>query len=54
MSPSTLRDTIAELVRQGGPKEFIRDIWLENAGPDVPDQTITDFVEAVNSAFAAA
>jgi len=37
--------------RQGSPKDRIRDIWVADIGPDVPDRVVMDFVEAVNAAF---
>jgi len=51
MSASTMRDVITDIVRQGAPKDRIRDIWMADIGPDVSDQVVIDFVEAVNAAF---
>ena len=53
MSASTLRDVVAEMVRQGAPQDCLRDIWMADVGADVSDQTVVDFVEAVNTAFEA-
>jgi hypothetical protein len=51
MSRTTLRDTISKMIHQAAPISSIRDIWVADIGPDVPDETILDFVEAVDSAF---
>ena len=37
--------------RQGSPADLMRDIWVADIGPDVPDRVVMDFVEAVNAAF---
>jgi len=54
MSPSTLRDVMTEMVKQGAPTSAIRDVWMADVGPDVPDQVVIGFVEAVDAAFSAA
>ena len=51
MSASTMRAVITDIVRQGAPKRRIRDIWMADIGPDVSDQVVVNFVEAVNAAF---
>jgi hypothetical protein len=51
MSSSSMRDVITDMVRQGSPRDLIRDVWVADIGPDVPDQVVMDFVEAVSAAF---
>jgi hypothetical protein len=51
MPASGLRDVITSMIKEGSPKERIRDVWVADIGPDVPDQVVIDFVEAVNAAF---
>jgi hypothetical protein len=53
MTASELRGTLARLVQQGEPRHLIRDIWMADIGPDVSDDVVLGFVEAVNAAFAA-
>ncbi len=52
MSPERLRGTLREMISQGAPQGLIRDVYLADIGPDVPDATVENFVEAVNAAFA--
>jgi uroporphyrinogen-III decarboxylase len=54
MSAADMRDVIADMVKQGRPASHIRDIWMADVGPDVPDRLVLDFVEAVDAAFGAA
>jgi len=51
MSASRMRDVTADMVREGSPKDRIRDVWMADIGPDVPDRVVVDFVEAVNAVF---
>jgi hypothetical protein len=51
MSASDMRDVIIDMARQGSPADRVRDIWVADVGPDVPDRVVMDFVEAVNAAF---
>ena len=51
MSASDMRDVIIDMGRQGSPTDRMRDIWVADIGPDVPDRVVMDFVEAVNAAF---
>lgn len=44
-------EMVAELVAQAAPRARIRDIYLADIGPDVPDATVENFVNAVNTAF---
>jgi len=39
------------MVSQGAPRSLIRDIYLADIGPDVPDATVESFVSAVDAAF---
>jgi hypothetical protein len=39
------------MVSQATPRALIRDIYLADIGPEVPDTTVERFVEAVNAAF---
>lgn len=54
MSAAAMRDVITDIVGQGAPMNRIRDIWMADIGPDVPDHVVIDFVEAVDAAFNAA
>jgi hypothetical protein len=51
MSRATMREVITEMVLKAAPVSLIRDIWVADIGPDVPDETILNFVEAVNGAM---
>jgi len=46
-----LADTLREMVSQAAPRALVRDIFMADIGPDVPDTTVERFVEAVNAAF---
>ena len=48
MSRSKMRELIAEMVRQAGPISCLRDVWVSDIGPEVSDEKVLDFVEAVN------
>ena len=52
MPQDRLADILREMVSQGAPRALVRDIYLADIGPDVPDTTVERFVEAVNAAFA--
>jgi hypothetical protein len=54
MRPDGLRETLREMAAQAAPRALIRDIYMADIGPDVPDATIERFVEAVNAALAKA
>ncbi len=54
MSSSELGRRVAGMVRQAKPLCHIRDIWVADIGPDVPDEVVVTFVEAVNAAFTGA
>jgi uroporphyrinogen-III decarboxylase len=51
MSPDRLKETLREMVSQAAPRALIRDIFMADIGPDVPDATVEAFVDAVNEAF---
>ena len=50
LSSVAMEDLIRDLLRQAQPMSLIRDVWVADIGPDVPDQTILAFVEAVDRA----
>ena len=52
MPPGRLAETLRDMVAQAAPRTLIRDIFLADIGPDVPDAAVVNFVEAVNAAFA--
>ncbi len=52
MSRDRLAETLREMVVQAAPRALIRDVFLADLGPEVPDPTVESFVEAVNTAFA--
>jgi hypothetical protein len=51
MPQDRLTETLREMVSQATPRALIRDIYMADIGPDVPDTTVERFVEAVNAAF---
>ena len=50
MSQPEMRELIARMVREAGPKERLRDVWVADIGPEVPDALVLEFVDAVNAA----
>jgi uroporphyrinogen-III decarboxylase len=50
MSRPAVHELIAKMVREVGPRECLRDVWVADIGPEVPDDVVLDFVEAVDSA----
>lgn len=54
MSPEELREELTELVRNAKPASLIRDIWMEDIGPEVPDDVVVNFVESVDAAMSTA
>jgi hypothetical protein len=44
----------SSMIAHGAPQNAIRDVWMADVGPDVPDQLVIGFVEAVDAAFGAA
>lgn len=51
MSEERLREAVAEVVCLAAPARYVRDIWMADIGPEVPDEVIANFVEAVNAAL---
>ena len=51
MSLLTIRDLLTSMVQQAEPISQVRDVWLADIGPEVPDETVLNFVEAVDRAF---
>jgi hypothetical protein len=51
MSPEAVRDLVARMVREAGPG-CLRDVWVADIGPEVPDETVLNFIEAVDLAVA--
>ena len=49
MSRSTMCEVITNMIRQAAPISCIRDVWVADIGPDVPDETILNFIEAVDT-----
>jgi hypothetical protein len=52
MSRETMREVINNMIHQALPVSCIRDVWVADIGPDVSDETVFDFIEAVDSAMA--
>ena len=52
MSAGELTETIRAMVAAAAPRALVRDLFLADIGPDVPDATVSNFVAAVNAAFA--
>jgi hypothetical protein len=51
MSLLTMRNQLASMLRQADPRSQVRDVWLADIGTEVPDETVLNFVEAVDRAF---
>ena len=51
MPRGELKDLLQAMVSQGAPRSLIRDIYLADIGPEVPDATVESFVSAVDAAF---
>lgn len=52
MSHDAVRELIAKMVREVGTLECLRDVWVADIGPEVSDDVVLNFVEAVDSAVA--
>ena len=50
MSRPEVRELIVKMVREAGPRACLRDVWVADIGPEVPDGIVLDFVNAVDSA----
>jgi hypothetical protein len=51
MSMPAMCDLLAGMLQQAEPISQVRDIWVADIGPEVCDQTVLDFVEAVDRAM---
>jgi len=51
MSGEVMCEVIADMVQAARPFTLVRDVWLADVGPDVHDDVIASFVEAVDRAF---
>ena len=51
MSRADVRKLIAKMVGEVRSPACLRDVWVADIGPEVPDDTVLDFVEAVDSAL---
>jgi uroporphyrinogen-III decarboxylase len=51
MTSDHLKEVVKEMVARAAPRELVRDVFLADIGPEVPDSTVANFVEAVNAAF---
>lgn len=52
MPKAEMRGVVGNLVRAAGSLAGLRDVWVADIGPEVPDEAVLDFVEAVDSAVA--
>ena len=52
MSHDAVRELISRMVREVGSLECLRDVWVADIGPEVADDVVLNFVEAVDSAVA--
>lgn len=50
MTADAMRELISDMMRRAAPETLIRDIWVADIGPEVADEVVVNFVEAVNSA----
>jgi hypothetical protein len=50
MSMPAMCDLLASMLRQAEPISQVRDIWVADIGPEVGDETVLNFVEAVDRA----
>ena len=50
MSRPQVRELMVKMVRDVGSRACLRDVWVADIGPEVPDEAILDFVDAVDSA----
>ncbi len=51
MARDRMAERLCEMVAEARPQPLIRDIYMADIGPDVPDAVVENFVEAVNAAF---
>lgn len=50
MSPPAMRDLLAGMLREAEPISRVRDVWVADIGPEVSDEMVLNFVEAVDEA----
>ena len=50
MSRQATRELMVKMVREAGSLSCLRDVWVADIGPEVPDETVLNFVEAVDLA----
>ena len=50
LSRPAMRELLASMLRQATPISRVRDVWVADIGPEVPDETVLNFVEAVDQA----
>ena len=50
MSRPAMDDLLVNMLRQAAPISRVRDVYVADIGPEVPDQKVLDFVEAVDLA----
>lgn len=50
MSMPAMRDLLASMLQQADPISRVGDIWVADIGPEVSDETVLNFVEAVDRA----
>jgi hypothetical protein len=51
LSQPAMRELLASMLRQADPISRVRDIWVADIGPEVSDETVLNFVEAVDRAM---
>lgn len=51
MTQPAIRETVANMAQQAQPASLVRDFFLADIGPDVPDTKVLEFVEAVDLAM---
>jgi len=52
MSGQAVRELMVKMVCEVGSLACLRDVWVADIGPEVPDEAILNFVEAVDLAVA--
>jgi hypothetical protein len=52
MSRQATRELMVKMVREAGSLASLRDVWVADIGPELPDETVLNFVEAVDLAVA--
>jgi hypothetical protein len=51
MPRPAVRELMVKMVREVGSLACLRDVWVADIGPEVPDDVVLNFVEAVDSAL---